>query len=110
MGTTESRKIPGEKLIDHVIRTEFSWSDCAIIDTSSKGNEHYLAVKIKKENAELTIGFVALTYKRGNSIGVKVLEESEGPYYYRAPKRLIKKLSAPINEYARQWREKCLNN
>lgn len=110
MGTTESRKIVGEKLIDHVIRTEFSWPDCTVLDTSSKGNEHYLAVRIKKDNFESVIGFVALTYTRGNWIGVKVLEESEGPYYYKAPKRLIQKLSDPINEYARQWREKCLNN
>lgn len=105
MGTTYSNKRPEESLLEHVIRTEFSWSDCKVLDTSSRGNVHYLAVRIKDL---MTIGFVALTSTSGQQIGVKVMEESMGPYYYDAPKRLLAKLDPPMNDMAAEWRRLCL--
>lgn len=105
MGTTTSTKRCGESLLDHVIRTEFSSPDCQVLDTSSRGNVHYLAVRIKDM---MTIGFVALTSSSGYSVSVKVMEESMGPYYYDAPKRLLAKLDPPMNDMAAEWRRLCL--
>ena len=41
------------------------------------------------------------------NIGYKDMEESEGPYYYNCPERILKLLTPTSNEYALRWRKKC---
>lgn len=61
-------------------------------------------------------GMVILTEKRKDDrdwIYYKEMGETVLPYYFDAPKSLIKKLNAlgePHNENAKQWRERCLLN
>ena len=61
-------------------------------------------------------GFVILTSSRKNEpywVYYKAMGETVLPYYFDAPKSLIKKLNAlgePYNDNAKQWRERCLLN
>lgn len=109
MGYWGQTKGYGEKNIDAVIRREFNGDDVEVIDKSSRqwDSVHYLAVRLKK--LDRVVGFVCLTRDNGGYLNIKVMDESCGPNYYDAPKRLIKKLSEPMNEWAREWRETCLN-
>jgi hypothetical protein len=106
MGTTYTTKREGESLLQHVIRTEFSGPDCKVLDSCSRGNVHYLAVRLQDK---LTFAVVALTSRDGSKIGVKVMDESMGPYYHDAPKRLLEKLDPPVNQWAAEWRQGCLS-
>lgn len=71
-------------------------------------NALYLAILNKVTNK---IGARIIIYEKNLNTGevfFKEMTENEGPYYYDAPKKLIKLLSPTDNEYAREWREKCL--
>ena len=98
----------GEKNLDAVIRREFSGDDVEVIDKASRkwGSVHYLAVRLKK--LDKIVAFVCLTRENNGYLDIKVMDESCGPHYHDAPKRLIQKLSEPMNEWAQQWRETCL--
>ena len=39
----------------------------------------------------------------------KDIEESMGPTYYKCPKEMFKFIKPP-NDYAKNWREKCITN
>lgn len=81
-----------------------------VVDSSLKGTTVYLAIKrTKKETGEFEIyAVVALTHMDNNGyFMVKTMSEDMLPYYYDAPKHLLDKLTAPYNDSAREWREKC---
>ena len=40
----------------------------------------------------------------------KFMGEEEGPLYGDAPPSLIRKLTAPPNQYAKRWRQDCIAN
>lgn len=100
----------GEKNIDAVIRREFSGDDVEVIDKASRkwDSVHYLAVRLKK--LERVVAFVCVTRINEGYLDIKVMDESCGPCCYDAPKRLINKLSEPMNDWAKEWRETCLSN
>lgn len=106
----------GEKTIDAIIRREFSDDRTEVLDTASRGNIHYLAVKLKKidETTEAhaldnaVIAFIVIARSNGDYLDLKVMDESCGPFYHDAPKRLLKKLTPIDCERSKEWRKTCL--
>lgn len=81
-----------------------------VVDSSLKGTTVYLAIKrTEKATGKFEVyAVVALTHMDDHGyFMVKTMSEDMGPYYYDAPKRLLDKLTAPYNDSAREWREKC---
>lgn len=112
MGYWGQQERYGEKKIDAIIRREFSRDNLEVLDTASRGNIHYLAVKITPldgSDAIETIGFVCLTRQNKGYLDIKVMDEYGGPYYCDAPKRLVKKLTPTTDETANAWRQACLS-
>lgn len=116
MGYYGLPKWDGEKTIDAIIRREFSSGHTEVLDTASRGNIHYLAVRLKPidESGEVhpldnaVIAFVVIARNNGDYLDLKVLDETCGPYYHDAPKRLLKKLTPTDCERSNRWRNTCL--
>lgn len=41
------------------------------------------------------------------NFGYKDMDESMGPVYYNCPARILDLLTEPVNETAREWRQRC---
>ena len=108
MGYWGQPKKYGEKNIDAVIRREFSDEHLEVIDHASRqfDSVHYLAVKI---HGDQVLAFVCLTRENNGYLDIKVMDESCLPYYYDAPKRLLKKLTPTDCRRSNEWRETCLS-
>ena len=82
--------------------------DCAVVNL----REAYLAFEdLDKATGKREVFAMVclLDYKPNDyyNIGYKDMEESEGPYYYNCPERILKLLTPTTNEYALRWRQKC---
>jgi len=82
--------------------------DCAVVHF----REAYLAFEdLDKATGKREVFAMVclLDYKPNDyyNIGYKDMEESEGPYYYNCPERILKLLTPTSNEYALRWRKKC---
>lgn len=75
--------------------------------------EYYAAVETIKPDGERSVWAAVCMVKfvpkarDGYTFGYKDMSESMGPYAWRCPKTVMALLTAPSNEYAAQWREKC---
>lgn len=93
-----------------------------VLQASKVGSVWYVACKVTGQNyrdgtyipdesGAVVVGFVILT-RRSDGWGYKDMDECAGPMAAQAPKSLISKLSPltdhPNNNYAKEWREKCL--
>lgn len=103
MGWLFSQKHNGESVRDFLQRTEFSGA--RIIECAAKMREVYIAYR---GTDGITRGAVALIEYRGSEIGTKIIEEDMGPYYYRAPRRVLDRLDPTDSDMARNWRAQCL--
>lgn len=84
-----------------------------ILKSAMKGSTYYAALEHtdKKTNTIEVVGLVFLTssdLKNGCNFGYKDMTESMGPGYYDCPLSIIKLLSPTTNEYAIEWRKKCI--
>lgn len=99
-------KRKSSKEIREYFERDFKSANIEIVDYSlQKWNEVYLACKDKRG---MIFGMVCLIRNTANHFGHKDIHEETWPYYYNAPKRLIKKLSPTKNENALTWRKGCL--
>lgn len=81
-----------------------------VVDSAIKGTTVYLAVKRtdKQTGESVVYAVVALTsMSKDGYFMIKTMSDDMGPCYYDAPKHLLDKLTAPHNDWAREWREKC---
>lgn len=81
---------------------------------SLKFGEAYLACRTIREKEEIIIydhTFAAVVLWRAlkNEFMYKAMDESEHPYYYNAPKKLIKMLSSTTSENELEWRKQVLS-
>lgn len=98
MGHT-TRQIIGS--LESEIRKELQGLN--VIDFALRSNAAYAAIKRNNE-----IQAVVIKYnKEGNNITTKVMHESEMPYYFDCPKRILRRLSPTLNQCAIEWRERC---
>jgi len=82
--------------------------DCAVVNF----REAYLAFEdLDRATGKREVFAVVclLDYKPNDyyNFGYKDMEESEGPYYYNCPERILRLLTPTTNEYALKWRKKC---
>lgn len=96
------------------IINDLTWDDekssCKVLDISGKNNIFYFAVEdYDKETGEKSInGGVVLTCMKDKVLMKNIIDEIQGPFYYDCPSRIIDILSPTNNEYAKEWRTKCL--
>ena len=76
-----------------------------VIDTVRYGNVIYAAVRTP-DRVDV-FGLVLLTEREKGVLYTKPVSEDMGPVQDRAPARILDLLSAPSNDHARQWRERC---
>lgn len=79
-----------------------------ILAHNSKAGVHYIAYP--SENPKTPNAIIALTVLtktvRGEFL-TKVVDETMGPCTFGASSKVLDALTEPLNEYAREWREKC---
>lgn len=87
------------------------WVDCA----RGSLNKMVLYALCEGPDGNLNIAIGPVQYDRGNGMfGWKDMDESEGPYYYDCPERIMKQLKSPEELYkdsytirnAQGWRDK----
>jgi hypothetical protein len=107
MGYWGQPKKYGEKNIDAVIRREFSGEHLEVIDHASRNFDtvHYLAVNI----GDQVRAFICITQEHDGYLNIKTMDEGCMPFYFDAPKRLLKKLTPTNCERSNRWRNECLS-
>ena len=76
-----------------------------VIDTVRYGTVIYAAVRSR--DGDDVFGLVLLAERRGGILYTKPISEDMGPAEDRCPARILDLLSAPSNDWARAWRERC---
>lgn len=79
-----------------------------LLQHSIKSNAVYTAIKNK--TTDNIFACVFLYSIKNGEIQFKDVCESEGPFYYDCPKKIIKILSPTDNENALDWRKRCSLN
>lgn len=116
MGWTFIYKSPDKK--PRELLTEiFTWEgkngvyhrvlDCAVVHFQ----EAYLAIESGDAAGPKEV-FAAICLIQHNhhdyyNFGYKDMDETEHPYYYNCPERILKKLTPTNSELAQEWRNKC---
>jgi hypothetical protein len=76
-----------------------------VIDTVRYGTVIYAAVRSR--DGDDVFGLVLLAERRGGILYTKPISEDMGPAEDRCPARILDLLSAPSNDWAHAWRERC---
>jgi hypothetical protein len=76
-----------------------------VITTARYGRVIYAAVR-SADNKEIW-GLVLLAERREGMLYTKPVSEDMGPVEDHCPARILDLLTAPSNEHARRWRERC---
>ena len=82
-------------------------SDIEIAAIAVSDGAGYLAIRDTRSGE---VSAIVVLYDRDRArgeIGFKVIGESEGPYYYGAPARVLKPLSPTTDPRAIEWRAAC---
>ena len=106
MGWHYKQAVKGEKVIDsiraHVIGAGVP---CEIVAAAVYLREGYLAIRDDRTGAVSAV--VVLIDRRAGEIGFKIIDEEMGPFYYRAPEKVLRALTPTTNETAQGWRVAC---
>jgi hypothetical protein len=84
-----------------------------VLKSTMAGSVYYAAVERYDASGSLeVVALVCLTRwnpraKDGYIFAYKDMDESCGPYEVRCPAAILELLTAPVNDHARQWRERC---
>lgn len=76
-----------------------------VLAQSKRGTVHYLL--LETNTGEVTISVVLTITKKfhWDNLTYKTMNESSGPNYFDCPLSWLDKLTAPYNDWAKQWRE-----
>lgn len=123
MGWTGYAVTPGHERaeIEKFINFENDESRYRAVYLTQKGTTWYAAVEVTLANkdaetcsfevdADGKYVFAAVFLTRRDPDGLwfyKDMDETVGPFYYQAPKKLLDMLSPTTNDSARKWRENC---
>lgn len=92
----------------------FNWSDdnitsSKVLKSSMVGTTYYAAIEYSKGDYKTVYAVVCLTSVRERYLfAYKDMSEDMGPYQYDCPKSIIDLLPPTDNEWANEWRQKCL--
>lgn len=90
------------KGIDKFLCDDYTFRENKVVDSYIGRGEWYGVIDNGKDRFVL----VVLFWHEGGELWVKPMGETEGPFYYNCPMRLIEQLTPPINELSAEWREK----
>jgi len=82
---------------------------CKTVKTSPRKGEFYAAVEYADEDRRVVFAAVVLFEYTKEGIAYKDMDENMGPYYYNCPAEVLEQLTPTDNEYANEWRTRCLN-
>ena len=102
MGWTSFQAPAGKRHVE-ILRAEMpslTW-----LDWEDVGGTIYAAVTHPKIDGVFAL--VVLIERRGGQFAYKDMDESMGPYESECPARILNKLTADANDYAREWRARC---
>lgn len=88
-----------------IIESDFSKERHEIVEKGRVGSTFYYAIKLI-ETGEVW-GLVVLTSVKDGYFYTKCIDETSGPYHYKAPQKVLKALSDTDNENALEWRKSC---
>ena len=113
MGWTELHKEKEMGLLEF-FKQEFNCKneirEWEVLACSTKSGVAYLACKLTTLESVKVLGVVCvLRYPKDPyyNFGYKDMDETELPYYYECPKKILDLLTTTNNENAKEWREKC---
>ena len=92
----------------------FNWVDdnitsSKVLKSSMVGTTYYAAIEYSRGDEKYVYAVVCLTSVRERYLfAYKDMSEDMGPYHYDCPKSIIDMLSPTDNEWANEWRQKCL--
>ena len=78
-----------------------------ILANSVRGNHLWFVYTDTKSNQPCIL--LALLKKDSGCWGYKIMDETEGPYYYDCPKKFLKLQPVVYNKNAKTWRESVLS-
>jgi len=96
------------KSIKSKIEEEIAENNFILYHSFSYG-QSYLAIQNKNDPDKRVFALVVLWKysKKDFQLMTKIMDETCGPYYCKAPKKLLNMLTEPINDYAHNWRVTC---
>jgi len=77
----------------------------SLVAENSYGQEHYAAIHDNKHNT--TFAVVVLLKKDNGYLWEKEMDSSMGPCYYHPSQKVLNALTPPVNEWDKEWRDKC---
>ena len=87
---------------------DYKWE---VIDSSLHGTTVYFATRRTNKTTGESVVYaeVCLTsyHQKDGCFMIKSMSDDMHPYYYDCPKHILDKLTAPYNDSAKEWREKC---
>lgn len=105
MGWTFSSSWPSKKAVHVELFTQLGGADRVIDQAATSGGAHYWAL-VRGTDGQTAVFLGLVGAQRGYGYGYKDMDETCGPCEVDCPLRLIDAADAPLNEWAREWREK----
>ena len=99
----------GEKNKQKLMTEELEkYGDIKVLKSSMKGSEYYAACVSARKPEEVWAIVCLVKLDKNGDWGYKDMDETMGPCYYNCPKAIIDLLTETTNEWALEWRRKCL--
>lgn len=108
--TSVGKNITTKKFIAHYIKTSYDgiYEAVKIFEGKNEYGQKAFYVALKKLEDNSVFAVVFLTRRKNGSVAVKVLGESEQPFYYEAPESFINVLTPAKTLEGAWWRNRCL--
>lgn len=78
-----------------------------IVDCSRRGQELYAAVRHQEHSEVVSVVVCLIRKDRDGSYGFKIMDETQYPYYFNCPEKILKLSNNPEG---RKWRLQCRAN
>jgi hypothetical protein len=108
--TQVGSNITTKKFIDWYLKTTYDgvYEPVKVFEGKNVGGQKAFYVALKKLEDNSIFACVFLTRRKNGSVAVKVMGESEQPYYYEAPESFINVLTPAKTLEGAWWRNRCL--
>jgi len=108
--TQVSSRITTKKFINWYLKSTYDgvYEPVKIFEGKNEHGQKAFYVALKKLEDNSIFATVFLTRRKNGSVAVKVLGESEQPFYYEAPESFINVLTPAKTLEGAWWRNRCL--
>ena len=121
MGATGVYSLKGHKkpkdYFDHILTAEDESGSNTVLKSAVIGRVWYGAIQrtLKPTGSTYVIaGIISFSYRpkdpSGEILVYKTMDETMGPVQAQCPPSILKLLTDPLNEYAKEWRDQCRAN